>query len=193
MPTISKKRLNPGWIVLIILLGLVDLGLLIRHILHGKNVALFNPKGLIAYEQQGLIIFTAAVLLTIAIPTLFMLYFTAWKYRESNTKAMRAPNSRNSKSLVLTMWLIPTVFMLVLATFMFSATHRLVPQKLIAADAEPLTIQVISLRWKWVFIYPEQKIATVNFVQVPLNTPVTFELTADEAPMSSFWIPNLDC
>ena len=74
---------------------------------------------------------------------------------------------------------------------MLPATQRLAPQKSIAADAKPLTIQVVAMRWKWLFIYPEQKIATVNFVQIPVNTPVQFELTADETPMSSFWIPNL--
>jgi cytochrome o ubiquinol oxidase subunit 2 len=74
---------------------------------------------------------------------------------------------------------------------MWPATHRLAPQTSIAADAEPLTIQVVSMRWKWLFIYPEQHMATVNFVQIPTDRPVRFELTADDAPMSSFWVPNL--
>ena len=191
MSKINKKRLNPRWVVLLIFLALLDLALLIAYLLHGKNVALFNPKGLIAQEQHSLMILTASVLLVIAIPTLFLLFFTAWKYRESNTTATHAPGAHHSKFLVPSMWLVPTAFMLVLATIMWSATHRLVPQHTIAADAKPLTIQVVSLRWKWLFIYPDQQIATVNFVQVPVGTPVQFELTADEAPMSSFWIPNL--
>ena len=191
MSKINKERLNPGWIVLIIFLVLVDFALLIRYLVHGKNVALFNPKGLIAHEQLSLMVFTVTVLLAIAVPTLFILFFTAWKYRESNAKATYAPGARHSKLLDLSMWLIPTAFMLVLAIVMWSATHRLIPQQTIAADAKPLRIQVVSMRWKWLFIYPDHNIATVNFVQVPLNTPVQFELTADEAPMSSFWIPNL--
>lgn len=191
MSKINREKLNPGWIVLIIFLALADFALLLRYLLHGKNIALFNPKGLIASEQLNLIVFTVTVLLVIAIPTLFILFFTAWKYRESNTKTAHAHNARRSKFLVPSMWLIPTAFMLVLATFMWSATHRLIPQQLIEADAKPIRIQVVSMRWKWLFIYPEQQIATVNFVQVPINTPVIFELTADEAPMSSFWIPNL--
>jgi cytochrome o ubiquinol oxidase subunit 2 len=89
------------------------------------------------------------------------------------------------------MWLIPSIFAVVLAAIMWSATHKLEPIKPIAADAKPLTIQVVSMRWKWVFIYPEQNIATVNYVQIPVGTPVQFELTADAAPMSAFWIPNL--
>ena len=81
--------------------------------------------------------------------------------------------------------------MAVLGVVMWFGTHRLAPQSSIAADAKPITIQVVSMRWKWLFIYPDQHIATVNYVQIPAHTPVKFELTADEAPMSSFWIPNL--
>lgn len=191
MSKINKKRLKAGWILLIICLSLIDLGFVLRYVLQGQNVALFNPKGLIAREQLSLMIFTATVLLVIAVPILTLLYFTAWKYRESNTKAIHAPDVRHSKFLVPSMWLIPIAIMLVLATNMWSATHRLVPQKPINANTKPLRIQVVSMRWKWLFIYPDQKIATVNFVQVPVGTPVQFELTADAAPMSSFWIPNL--
>lgn len=191
MLKINKKRLNPRWIVLIVFLALADFVFVIRYALQGHNIALFNPKGLVAQEQQNIMVFTVAVLLLIAIPTLFLLFFTAWKYRESNTTATYHAHTRHSKSLDLSIWGIPTIFMLVLATVMWSATHRLVPQHSISAQATPIKIQVISLRWKWLFIYPDQKIATVNFVQVPVNTPVEFELTADEAPMSSFWIPNL--
>lgn len=191
MSKTSKIRLYPALVGLFIFMLVADFVLLIRYIMHGKNIALFNPKGLIAQEQLSLIIFVVAVLLVIAVPALFLLYFTAWKYRESNTKAIHAPNAHHSKFLILSMWLVPTAFVLVLAPVMWSATHRLVPQKSLATDGKPLRIQVISMRWKWLFIYPEQQIATVNFVQVPVNTPVQFELTADEAPMSSFWIPNL--
>jgi cytochrome o ubiquinol oxidase subunit 2 len=187
----NKKKTSKGRPVRLVLLGLAGLALIIKVLLDGHNIALFNPKGLIAHEQLGLMAFTATLLLAVAIPALFLLFFTAWKYRESNPKATYAPNTPHSKLLDLSMWLIPSVFMLVLALVMWPATHRLEPNKVIAADAKPVTIQVIATRWKWLFIYPEQNIATVNFVQIPVHTPVTFQLTADEAPMSSFWIPNL--
>lgn len=179
------------WLAWYIPLLLVEFAVLIALLVHDKNIALFNPQGLIAHEQQKLLVYILTLLLAVAIPVLFLLYFTAWKYRESNTKAVHDPNARQGKFFVAGMWLFPTVIMLVLTAVLYPATHRLEPHKKIAADAKPITIQVISMRWKWVFIYPEQKIATVNFVQIPVNTPVTFELTADEAPMSSFWIPNL--
>jgi cytochrome o ubiquinol oxidase subunit 2 len=92
---------------------------------------------------------------------------------------------------VVSLWAIPTTVVFLLAMVMWPATHQLEPHKTISTNTKPLTIQVVALRWKWLFIYPEQNIATVNFVQIPTGTPVQFDLTADEAPMSSFWIPHL--
>jgi cytochrome o ubiquinol oxidase subunit 2 len=191
MPEINKKSRRKGWPLWVILLPLIDLVLVIRYLVYGKNIALFNPKGFIAHEQHSLMIFTLIVLLSIFIPTLVMFYFIAWKYRESNAKASYNPGSNDGILLGLCVWAVPIATLVVLASVMVPATHRLVPQKAIASGAKPLTIQVISLRWKWLFIYPDQKVASVNFVQLPVNTPVTFEMTADETPMSSFWIPNL--
>ncbi|HJQ08267.1 MAG TPA: COX aromatic rich motif-containing protein [Candidatus Saccharimonadales bacterium] len=187
----NRKRNSPGRTVGLLLLGLLGLALLIKVLLQGNNVALFNPKGMIAQEQLGLMILAVGIMLVIAIPTLFLLYFTAWKYRESNARAKRDPNAGHGRLLNVGMWLVPGIFAVVLALIMWPATHKLEPQKQIAANTKPLTIQVVALRWKWLFIYPEQKIAAVNFVQVPTDTPVEFKLTADESSMSSFWIPNL--
>lgn len=165
--------------------------LLFTYLLHGKNIALLNPKGLIASDQRDLIFVTVAILLAIAVPAVALLFFTAWKYRETNERASYDPETRHGKSFIVTIWGIPTLIMLVLAVIVWTATHRLVPQKQLAAGTQPLIVQVVALRWKWLFIYPDQNIATVNYVQMPVNRPVEFDLTADEAPMSSFWIPNL--
>lgn len=187
----NKKRYGHGWLALFIPLALFNLGLIIFNLTYGKNIALFNSKGMIANEQRELMVVSVAILLAITIPVLALLYFTAWKYRESNTKAVYEPLARQTKFTAGLMWFVPSIFLVILGAIMWPATHRLEPHKTIAADAKPITIQVVAMRWKWVFLYPEQKIATVNFVQIPEDTPVTFELTADEAPMSSFWIPNL--
>jgi cytochrome o ubiquinol oxidase subunit 2 len=187
----NRKKNNTGRAVRRIILGLASLAAVIALLLQGKNVALFNPKGLIAQEQLNLMFIAVGLMLVLGIPALYILYFTAWKYRESNNKAKHEPNIRHSRFLDLGMWLIPGGLAVVLALIMIPATHKLEPNKSIAADAKPLTIQVVAMQWKWVFIYPEQNIATVNFVQIPEDTPVKFELTADEAPMTSFWIPNL--
>ena len=151
---------------------------------------MLNPKGAVAQGELGLMIYSTVVLLAITIPTLFFLYFFAWKYRESNTKASYDPNKKHGKFFVFGLWAIPVAFMLVLAPVMWIGTHELAPQKSIVSNNKALTVQVIAMRWKWLFIYPEQNIATVNFVQVPVNTPVEFDLTADDSPMSSFWVPH---
>jgi cytochrome o ubiquinol oxidase subunit 2 len=180
-----------GKTVRFVVLGIILLVLVIRELLRGTDVELFNPKGFVAHEQLNLMLLIGGILLAIAIPSLFLFYFFAWKYRETNPKAVHDPHPRHGKYLVLTMWAIPTVFMIVLATIMWSATHRLVPQKALAGNGNPLVVQVVAMRWKWLFLYPEQQIATVNFIQIPTGRPVQFELTADDAPMSSFWIPHL--
>jgi cytochrome o ubiquinol oxidase subunit 2 len=164
------------------------LGIIISNV---KNFAVFNPKGWIAGEQLGLIIFSTVFLSAIAIAALLLLYFVAWKYRDTNENATYEPEVRHGKFLFLGIWGMPTIFMLIMVFVMIPATHRLDPRKSITSNIKPMTIQVVAMRWKWVFIYPEQHIATVNYVQIPTNTPIVFELSADESPMSSFWVPNL--
>lgn len=187
----NRKKNSPRRALLFVLAVLTGLAIILTVLLQGKNIALLQPKGMVAQEQLILMFINVGLMLLIAIPALTMLYFIAWKYRESNTKAEHEPGKRHNKSLVLTMWTVPIVLATVLALIMIPATHKLEPNKPIAAEKKPMTIQVIAMRWKWVFIYPEQNIATVNFVQIPEDTPVKFELTADSAPMTSFWIPNL--
>lgn len=191
MPKINKRRYSHGWLTLFIVIALFDLGLLIFNLIYGKNIALFDSKGFVAHEQRGLLVFTLVLLFAVAVPTILFLYYTAWKYRETNTKAKHEPNAKHGKGLVTFIWGFPTLILLIMSPILWSATHRLEPHDMINSDKKPITIQVIAMRWKWVFLYPDQKIATVNFVQIPEDTPVSFELTADEAPMSSFWIPNL--
>ncbi len=186
----SKKRFSQSRPIWLTVLGLACLTLLVAVLLRDNDVALLNPQGLIAGEQRRLMILSVALMLEIAIPTLALFYFVAWKYRESNEKATYAPNTHHNKVVVASMWAFPFITMILLASVMWPATHKLAPQKLIDNGVDPLTIQVVALRWKWLFIYPEENIASVNFVQVPTNRPVQFELTADEAPMSSFWIPH---
>lgn len=174
-----------------IVVALLGLAVAMALLLQGNNVALFHSKGMIAHEQRNLMVTTIAILFVIAIPSLFLCFFTAWKYRETNSKAKHEPDARQGKLLVASFWGAPSAIAIVLALIMWPAAHKLDPKTAIAPDTKPLTIQVVAMRWKWLFLYPEQHIATVNFVQIPEHTPVRFELTADEAPMSSFWIPNL--
>jgi cytochrome o ubiquinol oxidase subunit 2 len=191
MIMLTKPRRGHGRAIRLFFLVILGLALVLKLLMYGHNIALLNPKGLIASEQMGLMLFATGWLLAIAVPVVGLLYFTAWKYRDSNASATYAPETTHGRWASFGIWAIPSLFMVVLSVVMWTSTHRMQPQKAIASDVKPVTIQVVALRWKWLFIYPEQKIATVNFVQIPTNTPVKFELTADDAPMSSFWIPNL--
>ena len=132
-----------------------------------------------------------AIVLAVAVPTVAILYMVAWKYRASNDQATYKAKAHDGKYFVFSIWAVPTIAMLLLAVILVPVTHRLDPKKQVGSDKAPITIQVIALRWKWLFLYPEQQIATVNTLTIPKDQPVTFELTADDAPMSSFWIPNL--
>jgi cytochrome o ubiquinol oxidase subunit 2 len=186
-----KKRAGPGRAIGLTVLGLIVLCLVIAVLLRGNDVILFNPKGLIAEEQRSLMLLSTLIMLGFGVPILAALYFFAWRYREGNEKVAYSPNPKYKKSSAFLFWATPTLIMLILAAIMLPATQRLEPQDQIRSDKETMIVQVVAMRWKWLFIYPDQDIATVNFVQIPVDTPVQFELTADETPMSSFWIPHL--
>ena len=152
---------------------------------------LFHPKGPIADDQHQLMITAVLMMLVLAVPTLALLYFFAWRYREGGKRAIVNHHSNHGRFFSVLLWAIPSTLVLLLVSIMLPATQKLEPQKSILSTNPPLSIQVVALRWKWLFIYPEQNIATVNYVQIPVDTPVQFDLTADEAPMNSFWIPHL--
>lgn len=155
------------------------------------DIPLLDPKGFVANEQHWLLITSTLIMLAFGVPVILTLYFFTWKYREDNPNTAYSPERNSSKAMLIFAWGGPFIIVAILASLLVPATHRLEPQKPIAADKDQLTVQVVSMNWKWLFIYPEQDIATVNFAQIPVDTPIRFELTADEAPMSSFWVPHL--
>ena len=176
-------------IALYIFLVLWLFGLLVFY-LHHSNFAVLNPKGLVAARERQLMIITVLLGLLVIVPVYIMTFFIAWRYREGNSKAKYSPELTGSKLAETVWWGIPTAIILALSIITWQTSHSLDPSKALAVSAKPLTIQVVALNWKWLFIYPEQNVASVNFVQLPVNTPVTFDITAD-APMNSFWIPQL--
>jgi cytochrome o ubiquinol oxidase subunit 2 len=154
------------------------------------KVAIFHPKGIIAQQESSLIITAVLLMSIIVIPVFILTAWFAYKYREGNKSAKFTPNWDHDLKTGLILWLIPSIIIAVIAVINWKSTHALDPYKPLASNAKPITIQVVALRWKWLFIYPEQNIATVNLVEFPNSVPVDFQLTAD-APMSSFWIPQL--
>ncbi|MGE5196276.1 MAG: ubiquinol oxidase subunit II [Anaerolineae bacterium] len=173
------------------LLALLSAALAIFFVLKSDRALLTHPKGIIARSELNLIILNYLLMLIIIIPTFILLFVTAWKYRAKNSKAKYDPDQSHGVFKELILWMIPSVVIAVMAVITWNAAHKLDPYQPLTSEVKPLTIQVVALDWKWLFIYPEQDIATVNFVQFPERTPIHFELSADGSPMNSFWIPQL--
>jgi cytochrome o ubiquinol oxidase subunit II len=182
--------MKPAYKFIILAFILVDIFLFFKILLSQGNIQIFNPQGYIAIQQKNLLITYFLIMLIIVIPVFIATYFIAWKYRASNTKAHFTPEAKYSKFSEALLWVFPTIIVIIMSVVTWDATHKIDPHKAIQSDVKPLTIQVIALQWKWLFIYPEQGIATVNYIAFPEKTPLTFTLTAD-GPMSSFWIPQL--
>jgi len=160
-------------------------------VLHFKDyIAILFPKGIIALEERNLLLILQAIMLLIVIPVYILTFIFSWKYRAFNTKAKYDPDLVDNKLAEYIWWGVPLILTAAVSVLTWTKTHELDPFKPIASDKKAMTIQVVALQWKWLFIYPEENIATVNFLQFPVDTPIKFEITAD-APMNSFWIPHL--
>lgn len=154
------------------------------------NVAVLRPAGEVAAGQRSLIVVATLLMLLVVVPVFILTFFIAWKYRAGNKSATYSPEWDSNRRLELTWWGIPFVIIAALSVMIIVSSHRLDPYKPLASDKPPLTIQVVALQWKWLFIYPYQDVASVNQVYLPVGTPANFVITAD-APMNSFWIPEL--
>jgi len=164
------------------------LGLMAWYLSH-FNIQVLNPKGVIARDERDLILFTVFLSVFVLVPVYVMTFWIAWKYREGNKKAKYRPDWDHNVVAETLWWGIPTLIIAVLSVVTWQSSHSLDPHKPLSS-AKPLTIQVVALDWKWLFIYPDQKIASVNYVQFPVDKPVRFEITSN-GPMNSFWIPQL--
>lgn len=159
---------------------------------YGSNFAVLNPKGIIAEKQSNLLIFGSLLSLIVILPVFILTFFIVWKFREGNESAKYRPDWDGSKLLETIWWGVPLVLILILSVITFKSSHDLDPSKPILSDGDKkmLKVQVVALQWKWLFIYPEYDIATVNYLHIPVGVPVSFDITAN-APMNSFWIPSL--
>jgi len=158
--------------------------------LAGCNSALLDPKGSIGVQEKELIITALLLMLIVVIPVILMTIYFAYRYRESNTGEEYAPDWSHSTKIEVVVWTIPIIIIAILAAITWRSTHDLEPSKPIESDVKPITIEVVSLDWKWLFIYPEENIATVNYVAFPKDVPVQFKLTSDNI-MNAFFIPRL--
>lgn len=154
------------------------------------NLSVIYPKGLIGVKQRDLLVIATLLMLIIVVPVSIIAVAFAWKYRVGNRKAKYDPNWNDNALAEWIWWGFPCIIIAILGVITWKGCYDLDPFKPIESSKKPLTIQVVALDWKWLFIYPEQNIASVNFFQFPNETPINFEITSD-APMNSFWIPAL--
>jgi cytochrome o ubiquinol oxidase subunit 2 len=172
-----------------ILIGLIIVDIFVL-VTQGRDVPVLNPHGLIADQQRDLIVLTTGLGLLVIIPVFIMLFGIAWRYRATNTKARYEPDFASHRGFEALWWGIPCAIILILGVITVVSTHALDPYKPIDSQVAPVKIQVVSLNWKWLFIYPDQQVATLNYLNIPKDTPIAFTITSD-ATMNSFWIPAL--
>jgi len=153
-------------------------------------IPVLQPAGVVGRKERDLIIFCAVLSIAVVVPVFSLLGYFAWKYREGGTKAKYDPEQAGSRMAEIIWWLVPSFLMAIIAIVTWQSSYALDPYRPLESSKKTLHVQVVALDWKWLFIYPDQKVASVNEVAIPAGTPVDFEITSDTV-MSSFWAPSL--
>lgn len=179
---------------------LVWLGVLgVTFVLSGCDLIVMNPFGDIAKQQASLIVTATVLMLLIIVPVIVITLWFAWQYRASNVSATYDPEWDHSTKLELLIWGAPLLIIIALGTVTWISTHKLDPYRPleridevrpIAAGVKPLVVEVVALDWKWMFIYPEQGIATINELAAPVDRPIQFKITSSNV-MNAFYVPAL--
>jgi cytochrome o ubiquinol oxidase subunit 2 len=173
--------------IAVVIIGFLSVAI---HYLSTTNIPVLEPRGPIGLKERNLILFALALSLTVVIPVYVLLFSFVMRYRESNTKAKYSPDFDHSRIAETIWWVVPAILITILSVVTWNSSHTLDPYRPISSKNPTMTIQVVSMDWKWLFIYPQQHIASVNLVEFPMNTPVDFEITSDSV-MNSFWVPQL--
>jgi cytochrome o ubiquinol oxidase subunit 2 len=149
-----------------------------------------DPQGPVAAAERLLLVDATGIMLVVVVPVIVMTFAFAWRYRASNTRAVYRPDWAYSGQIELTVWAIPTMVVLLLGGVGWISSHALDPAKPLTGTAPPLHIQVVSMDWQWLFIYPDARVATVDDLVVPAGVPLEFELTSATV-MTAFFVPQL--
>ena len=167
--------------------------------LAGCKMVVMAPAGDVAMQQRDLVLLATGLMLLIIVPVIAMTLFFAWKYRASNTNSAYDPEWSHSTKLEVAIWGAPMAIILVLGTVTWITCHtldpfrplsRIAPGRPVPAGVKPLEVDVVALDWKWLFIYPELGVASVNELALPVDRPVAFKITASSV-MNSFYAPTL--
>ncbi len=149
-----------------------------------------DPQGPIASAQRLLLINSTEIMLVVVVPVILATLGFAWWYRSSNARASRSLGKSYEGRIEFVTWSIPALIVILLSGVIWIGSHQLDPRVPIPANAKPLRVEVVALDWKWLFIYPDQGIAAVNQLVVPVGTPLDFRLTSATV-MNSFFVPQL--
>lgn len=155
-----------------------------------SHLELLDPKGSVGVAEKSLIATATWTMLIVVIPVILLTLLFAWRYRASNRRAVYAPKWSHSTAIEVVVWTIPALIILFLGILTWKTTHELDPYKPLESGVKPIDVEVVALDWKWLFIYPDLGIASVNQLAMPVGTPVNFHVTSDSV-MNSFFIPQL--
>ncbi len=190
MTSVSVTRLRSSrWIAAACLLPLLG----------GCNMVVLDPAGDVAQQQGDLVVISTLLMLIIIVPVMALTGYFAWKYRAANEQATYKPDWDHSTQLELAIWAIPLLIIICLGAVTWVGTHlldpyrplaRTAPGQAVTAKDKPLEVQVVALHWKWLFIYPEQGVATVNELAVPEGRPLKFRISSSSV-MNSFYVPAM--
>ena len=157
--------------------------------LSGCNVAVLDPAGTIAEQNKEILLGSVAIMLAIVIPTMIAIGAFAWWFRAGNTKARYLPDFEYAGQVELVVWSIPTLTVMLLAGVIWIGSHKLDPAAEVSGEGEPIEIEAVSLDWKWLFLYPGQKIAAVNQLVAPVGAPLHLRMTSGSV-MTAFFVPR---
>src|SRR5712692_8290375 len=180
-PTAARSNMRYGLLV-VVLIGVATLG--------GCSDGVLDPKGPIAAADRQILLNALGIMLAIVIPVILATLGVAFWFRASNERARYRPNFAYSGRLEMLVWSIPAMTVFLVGGVAWVGSHDFSSCNAIASTEKPLRVQVASLDWKWLFIYPDQGVASVNRLIIPVGTPVSLELTSSGV-MNSFFVPQL--
>lgn len=159
-------------------------------VLAGCQGGVLDPKGQVGIDEKQLIIVATLLMLIVVLPVIFMTLYFAWKYREGREHEIYTPKWAHSTKIEAVVWAVPIIIIIILGVITWRSTQNLDPYTPLKHERDHITVEVVSLDWKWLFIYPDYGVASVNELAFPANVPVEFKITSDTA-MNSFFIPQL--
>ena len=154
------------------------------------QTSVLDPQGPVGAAEKSILIGSVAIMLAIVVPTLVAILAFAYWFRASNKRARYLPDWDYSGRIELITWSIPLLVIILLGGVAWIGSHLLDPAEKLASDKKEIEIQAVSLDWKWLFIYPQQHVASVNALVVPAGTPIHFALTSASV-MNTFFVPQL--